>query len=217
MIGIRLARMGLAVGLVVASAALSTGARAAEEGELMKSLLGSMGIIAEDKPTIEYRERAPLVLPPRMDLRDPVAPGSVQARNGQWPNDPDLAAERRRDAEARLPAGLDEKSRAANSAAPLTPQEMRAGRRAGAQLNNGSTASGAKDTGWMHPDTLREQYNNRRVMAEQNEGVRRRLTDPPSPYRQSATGKTIEKGFDAPQTEDVSKPSSFHREQWGRR
>jgi hypothetical protein len=218
MIGIRTARLGLAVGLVAASwaVALPTGASAEEEGEFMKRFLGSIGIIPEDKPAIEYRERAPLVLPPRLDLRDPVAAGSVQSRNAQWPNDPDVAAERRRDAEARLPAGLDEKSRGANSAAPLSPEEMRAGRRPGAQLNTGAAPT-AKDTGWMHPDTLREQYNNRRVIAEQDEGGRRRLTDPPTGYRQSATGKKIEKAFDAPVTEDVSRPGSFHREQWGRR
>jgi len=217
--GIRTARKGLAAGLVAASVAITlpSGLRAEEEGELMKSLLSSMGVIPGDKPAIEYRERPPLVLPPRMDLREPVAAGSVQARTSQWPNDPDVAAERRRDAEARLPAGLDERSRAANSAAPLTPQEMRAGRRAGAQLNTSHSGTAKDSGGWMHPDTLREQYNNRRVTADADDGPRRRLTDPPGTYRQSATGKKIEKSFESQATEDPSRPGSFHREQWGRR
>ncbi len=65
MMGIRIGRLG-AVALVMGLAA--TGAQAqSEEGVFMKDLLGSIGIIEKEKDPIRYRERAPLVIPPRLD------------------------------------------------------------------------------------------------------------------------------------------------------
>src|SRR5688500_835579 len=99
--GIGIARIGLvAAGLTAADRI--AGAQA-QEGMLVTNPLSSVGVTPDDKPAIEYRERPPLVLPPRMDLREPAQPGSVQARNPQWPNDPDAVARRRREAEERTP------------------------------------------------------------------------------------------------------------------
>ena len=69
----------------------------------MRDLLGKAGIIAREQADIDYRERAPLVVPPRLDLREPGQGGGAQARGPQWPNDPDIAAARRRQADARTP------------------------------------------------------------------------------------------------------------------
>src|SRR5215216_5964954 len=71
----------------------ATGA-SAQEGMFAKDLLGSVGIIPKERPRIDYRERAPLVLPPKMELRDPADPQGLHAANPQWPNDPDVAAAR---------------------------------------------------------------------------------------------------------------------------
>jgi len=53
------------VAALFASATLlaATGA-SAQEGMFAKDLLGSVGIIPKERPRIDYRERAPLVLPP---------------------------------------------------------------------------------------------------------------------------------------------------------
>ena len=87
----------------------ATGA-SAQEGMFAKDLLGSVGIIPKERPRIDYRERAPLVLPPKMELRDPADPQALHAANPQWPNDPDVA---RREA----PRGRRADSRDADRAA----------------------------------------------------------------------------------------------------
>jgi hypothetical protein len=102
-----------ALALLVAASGAS-----AQEGEAVKSLLGSIGIIPKEKAPIIYNERAPLVLPPKMDL-PPPAPGA-EARNQNWPVDPDVAASRKASAEARKPY--------TSSGQLLSIDEIRAGR-----------------------------------------------------------------------------------------
>src|SRR5215204_391593 len=60
-------------GVGVAALLCLAGPARAQEGIFMKELLGSLGVIPEDKPRIEYRERAPLVLPPKASLPAPIA------------------------------------------------------------------------------------------------------------------------------------------------
>lgn len=212
--GIRTARLGLLAASLTMTA-LSTAAHA-EEGELVKSILGSIGVISEDRDAIDYRERAPLVLPPRMDLRDPAAPGSAQARNAQWPNDPDVAARRKQAAEDRTPITQTDRKRMSGENTRLTAEEMRAGRQAGA----GVTTAPVKrpDNAWIHPDVLRAQGTHRSGDASSGDGgTRRSLTEPPSAYRQSATGQPIRGTWEARNRVDEADPKVFQREQAARR
>jgi hypothetical protein len=210
--GIGIARLGLTLGAGLLSAALATGARA-QEGELMKNLLATMGVIDEERDPIEYRERAPLVLPPRMDLPSPVAPGSSQARAPQWPNDPTVAARKRRDVEANTPVGETERKRMLEGHGRLTPAEMRGGTRAGAGLATGPvTRSDGKEGHWIHPDVLRAQGQQRSAEVKPDDGKRRTLTDPPSPYRRSASGKDITGGFEVPEKVNEADPRAFQRQ-----
>jgi hypothetical protein len=84
----------LSLGSVAATPAL-----AADDGQesFVSAVLAMFGI---DKgtnkdagPAIDYRERAPLVLPPKMELRQPVP--SVAARTRVWPQDPELVKARK--------------------------------------------------------------------------------------------------------------------------
>jgi hypothetical protein len=54
----------------------------------MRQFLKDLGL-QRDGPQIEYRERAPLVVPPSRNLPPPRDPDSV-ATNPAWPNDPDV-------------------------------------------------------------------------------------------------------------------------------
>jgi len=71
-------------------------ALAADDGQdnFFSAMLGMLGGglgVGTDKdaaPAIDYRERAPLVLPPKMELRQPLPP--VAARTKAWPQDPEL-------------------------------------------------------------------------------------------------------------------------------
>jgi hypothetical protein len=110
----------------------ASGAAAQDEGVAVKSLLGAVGIIPKDKPPIEYRERPPLVVPPKLELRPPVASGSVGARAANWPQDPDMLARREEEEDARRPAGERRADRGSRINATMTSEEIRAGTRPGA-------------------------------------------------------------------------------------
>jgi hypothetical protein len=209
--GTKIARAGLLTASLMASA-LATGAQA-QEGVLVKNFLAAIGVIDGDKEQINYRERAPLVLPPRMDLREPVQPGSAQARNPQWPNDPDVEARNRQAAEDRLPVTDTEVRRMNNKNARLSIEEMRSGRRAGAEVPNAPVAR-AGDNAWIHPDILRAQdRRNRTAEVTADDSTRRSLTDPPSAYRKSATGQPIRGSFDVQTRENDADPKVFLRQQ----
>ena len=208
---LRIAQLGLVTASLMAGA-LGTGAQA-QEGVLVKNFLAAIGAIDQEKEPIQYRERAPLVLPPRMELREPAQPGSVQASNPQWPNDPDVAARKRQAAEERLPVTDTEERRMNRENARLSVEEMRAGRRAGAEVPT-APVSRTPDNAWIHPDILRAQHRqNRSANATGDDSTRRTLTDPPSAYRQSATGQPIRGSFEAPVRVDESDPKVFLREQ----
>ena len=103
----------------------AAGARA-EEGVLMKSILGTIGIIPEDRPAIDYRERAPLVLPPRMDLREPA-----RAEGGSGPQRP--VADRSRSGGEEARGGRGPRARQREPGAPHErPRAPLAGGDAGA-------------------------------------------------------------------------------------
>jgi len=207
-------RIGIArTGLVAAglTAAALTGAQA-QEGMLFKNLLSGLGVIPEEKDPIEYRERPPLVLPPRMELREPAQPGSVQARNPQWPNDPDVVARKRREAEEQTPITESERYRMMGQNNRLSIDEMRAGRRAGAGLPTAPARS--QESHWIHPDVLRAQdQQGRSSQVAEETGGRRSLTEPPSAYRQSATGQPIKGSFAPPERIDEADPKVFLRQQ----
>ena len=104
----------------------------------LKICFGAMGLIAEDKEPIGYRERTPLVLPPRrMGLREPARPETAQGRSGHWPQDPDVAARKRRKADVRVPV-TDESQRALDETYRSSAiVEERVGRSAGAKVPDG--------------------------------------------------------------------------------
>lgn len=97
-------RNALVVAALAATLGCSGTAFAADDGyeDVFSSVLTAVGVLTPDKtPPIDYRERAPLVLPPKMALTKPVEPGS--ARTAAWPQDPDVARHRKEAAEARAP------------------------------------------------------------------------------------------------------------------
>jgi hypothetical protein len=212
----RIAKLGLMTAALVGSV-LATDARA-QEGVLVKNFFEGIGVLDKEKDPIDYRERGPLVLPPRMDLREPATPGSVRARNPQWPNDPDVAARRRQAEEDSLPVTQTDQYRMNSKNSRLTVDEMRAGRQAGAQVPT-APVSRAGDNAWIHPDVLRAQHAQGRTAQASGDTAtgRRSLTEPPSAYRQSATGQPIRGSFDVPERVDESNPQAFLRQQQLRR
>ena len=96
--------LGLAAaGAVLVSFAAFSGvtpARAQENNNMFNSVLGFFGMSEKDQDAIDYRPRAPIVVPPRKDLSPPKA----AAHDPSWPNDADAAAQRRALLNSRRPA-----------------------------------------------------------------------------------------------------------------
>ena len=81
------------------------------ETKIMKSILG-----INDRDSIDYRERAPLVVPPSMNL---VPPQEAKIDNPAWPKDADVQERKKKKALARQPRRDPELD-----ARPLTPAEL---------------------------------------------------------------------------------------------
>ena len=87
---------------------------------------------------IDYRERSPLVVPPKLDLPPPESCKS-EIKDPNWPKDPDEARRK-----AAIAARKKGKPRSSTEAArPLTPSELNVGRTAApARTNNDPVAAG---------------------------------------------------------------------------
>ncbi len=122
----RLSAVALGIGLLLASGV----ARAQEddqeddktfEEKIIDNVMRGMGATNMETPTINYRERSPLVVPPKLDLPPPAS--ATQANAPNWPKDPDVLR-READAAARKNENKDPMA----AARPLTPAELRAHR-----------------------------------------------------------------------------------------
>jgi hypothetical protein len=125
----RLAVIALGVGIVMAAGPV----RAADDEEeddrtfeekIIHNIMTGLGGTNMETKGIEYRERSPLVVPPKIDLPPPAASNEVKAPN--WPKDPDEA--RRKAAIAARKKEAKESNKDPRTAfRPLTPDELSVG------------------------------------------------------------------------------------------
>jgi hypothetical protein len=102
------AAVALAVALATVAGGTSAFAQSAAEDEdvpldtkLMRQFLKDLGL-RRDGEGIDYRERAPLVVPPSRNLPPPQSEASVTA-NPAWPKDPDAQQRKVEAAKKKLP------------------------------------------------------------------------------------------------------------------
>jgi hypothetical protein len=139
------AAFGLALG--AAGLLLSAPARAADDDvsidqKFMRSIMEGLGLKRDGEATINYRERAPLVLPPSRDLPPPDRSDAVTA-NPAWPKDPDVA---RRKAEAAMERDRNVSDERELEQNPLRPDQLTPG---GGAKNKKKQAS--SDNGYQAP------------------------------------------------------------------
>jgi hypothetical protein len=109
-------------GLALLAAGTNSGALAQDDDSLdqkvISNVLSTFGL-KSNQGDIDYKERSPLVLPPRVELPPPETNPAAGARN--WPVDPDI--KRRKDESRRAAAGrnYEEESR------PVRPSELNVG------------------------------------------------------------------------------------------
>ena len=155
-------------------------ARAADDDDeksfdkkIRDNLMGALGIKAG--PNIEYRERSPLVLPPRIDLPPPQANATTTAPN--WPVDADQ--KRKREETARRRDEVEESR-------PLRPSELNVG---SAQRSRTPGANAAEFDGKNRQDTTGSIFGSMFGGKKQEgakfteEPARTTLTEPPVGYQ----------------------------------
>jgi hypothetical protein len=127
---LRLAAVVLGIGLVMASNA----ARAEDdeddstfEEKIIKQIMTGIGGTNMENTGIEYRERSPLVIPPRTDLPPPAA-AAAEAPVPNWPKDPEV--KRRKEAKA---ARKKDNKDPVEAARILSPSELAVGKTAAAK------------------------------------------------------------------------------------
>jgi len=119
---------GGALALALTAALLPARPAAAQEsfgGNPMQSIMDLFGLSEEQqKPEIDYRERAPLVVPPSGAAGALPSPqNAAHAANPNWPKDPDVARRAQEAAAANKPIIRDDPGR------PLLPSELNKGRK----------------------------------------------------------------------------------------
>src|SRR3979411_328486 len=120
---LRLAVTAMGIGLV-----MMAGAASAEDDEdddktfeekIIEGLMAGIGGTNMENRGIEYRERSPLVVPPKLDLPPPAAAAAAEVKAPNWPKDPDEARRK-----ACIAARKKENKDPREAARLLTPSEL---------------------------------------------------------------------------------------------
>ncbi len=196
----------------------ATAAGAQESGSVMRDTLSTLGLVEKEQAPIDYRERPPLVMPPKVDGKALPAPRAKVA-NPSWPKEPEVVARERELAERRTPRGNQVQGRYSDNNATLTPDEIRGGRRADAQIprsNEYKPGDSNRDSFWVNPFDLMKNATDERSEPSEVEPARDTLTEPPTGYRKPPR-KVVRNASDPinnPSRErEESDPGTYLREQ----
>jgi hypothetical protein len=147
-----LSAVALGIGLLMAAGA----ARAQDdedddktfEEKLIEGIMSGIGGTNMENRGIDYRERSPLVVPPKIDLPPPASAAEIKAPN--WPKDPDEARRK-----AAIAARKKSKPDPIEASRILTPSELNAGRTdAPARTSNDPVQPGVSNSPVLSPSQL---------------------------------------------------------------
>jgi hypothetical protein len=191
--GLHLALVAAGIGLVLTAAPVRAGDDDDEddgltfEERIIDNLMTGLGARSATNKGIDYRERSPLVVPPKLDLPPPAAASQAAAPN--WPKDPDVAKRK-----AAIAARKKEvKKETWEAAMPLTAAEIEAGRKqqTASDGNREPIEPGVNRNPSMLPDQLGYtggllgmfKGNSTEAKSFKGEPTRDSLTEPPSGYQ----------------------------------
>ncbi|MFO1147653.1 MAG: hypothetical protein U1E62_04685 [Alsobacter sp.] len=188
----------------------------AQDG-LMGSVMGMLGLGDDEKPEIDYRERAPLVVPPTMTLRAPEQ--SLVDKTPNWPQDPDVQRRKQIEAQKKLPGGMTQEAKRWQNGDRSALGEMQAGRGKSKatgipEEQNTFDDSKNKRADWLNPATLAAESRATELAATKSgvEPDRRYLTDPPSGYRKPSQNAEYKAPKVGPKfKEEDSSPLSLYK------
>lgn len=195
---IRVAHLLIAGGLV-----LGASPAFAQEGSLIYNFM--QGVFGKGEGAdIDYRARAPLVVPPNSTLPRPQQAASE--RNAAWPNDPDV--QRRKD--AANPAPYVEPHGLRNNAR-LSAEEIRQGRTTRQSRGPLFSEDDSNYNNIIKPIVVGREMAARQAKVDENaaaygsEPPRRTLAEPPAGYRRPAATAAVGPGARGP-VEDTQDP-----------
>ena len=140
---LRLAAIALGIGLVMAAGPVRAGDDDDDdktfEEKVIEGIMAGIGGTNMENKGIDYRERSPLVVPPRIDL-PPPAGTSAEVKAPNWPKDPD---EQRR--KAAVAARKKDNKDPIAAARILTPAELAVGKTAAPQRNSDPVTPGTNN------------------------------------------------------------------------
>ena len=212
----------LALAFTLAALAAPQAARAADDGSSSNSkfykatvgrLLESFGFkSADDDTAINYRERAPLVIPPNANLPAPEKTSAVP--NPAWPKDPDVTRRKLPEKQEKSRNVEAERMREEN---PLPPEQLAPGPRPrGAATENADVQYSGRPGKILSPSELGYKGNlfhtmfhgsgdNDNAAKFTGEPPRAELTDPPPGYQTPSPDQPYGTGKAAP-----SKPGDYY-------
>jgi hypothetical protein len=192
---LRLSAVALGIGLLMASGAARAGDDDDEddktfEEKIIEGIMKGIGGTNMETGGIDYRERSPLVVPPKLDLPPPAA-ASADVKAPNWPKDPDEARRK-----AAIAARKKENKDPREAARTLLPSELNAHRTApssGSVANSDSLSPGSAPSGAQSLLPSQLGYtggflgmfkgNSSETAEFKGEPTRESLTQPPSGYQ----------------------------------
>lgn len=154
--------------------------------QILDDVLSEIGLGSSTKAKIDYSPRAPLVMPPSLDLPPPQEKGATAKNNANWPTDPDEVRSAEEIERDKQPLRLRHKYQ---ERPVLSVYEMKAQEHRRAQIEDDYTPSIERKNKKLTPEELQAVKNRRDANPEAvayAEPKRRRLTDPPPGYRTPA-------------------------------
>jgi hypothetical protein len=207
-LALKLSAVALGIGLVMSAGPVRAGDDGDDdddmtfEEKLIDNLMSGIGAKGMEKKGIEYRERSPLVVPPKLDLPPPASADAKDAPN--WPKDPD--EKRRKEAIAQRKKAGNKATEYLQNARPLSPAELDAHKTAGPDRTTNDPAQPGSNI--SHPTMspaelgytggLFKMFSNNKDEAKQftAEPPRQSLTEPPPGYQTPSSSYAYGTGED---------------------
>jgi hypothetical protein len=187
----------LGVGLLLASGAVRAQDADDEdktfEEKIIEGIMKGIGGTNMENTGIDYRERSPLVVPPKLDLPPPAA-SAAEVKAPNWPKDPDEARRK-----AAIAARKKAKPNEIEAARPLMPSELNVARTApsgGRSRDADWDVPGGEGKSVLSPSELGFEGrfssifggNKAEVKEFKAEPPRESLTQPPPGYQTPSSG-----------------------------
>ena len=186
------ARAALSLTLGAAMLAASVPARAADEAvpldtKIFRSIMQGLGLKRDGSEGINYQERGPLVIPPRLELPPPEKTDAMAAKNPSWPKDPDVRRRKAADELERKRNTSDEREREQN---PLREDQLTPGGKPRNPGRNSDQPNSATSGDPLSPAQLGSKSIFKKMFSKEEsvgkftgEPPRTALTEPPPGYQ----------------------------------